>query len=256
MALRFACLGSGSKGNAWIVESGDTRVMVDCGFSAREIVRRLARLGLAAEAIDALLITHEHGDHARGAAAFAEQARCPVYLSHGSQVMLEAGNEAPLNTRIVEGSQPFAVDALEIRPFPVPHDAREPLQFVFSDGAARFALLTDAGHVTPHMASMLEHCDGLALECNHDLDLLARGRYTAALKRRISGPYGHLDNAAGAALLKQVDSGRLQHVVAAHLSQENNRPDLARAALSGALGCGEDWIAVADQDDGLDWRQL
>lgn len=254
--MRFGCLGSGSKGNAWLVEAGDTRILIDCGFGPRETARRLARLGVDLASLSAILITHEHSDHARGAAALAERARCPVWLTHGSRTVLAAQDAAPLSTRILGGHEHFAVGDLEITPYPVPHDAREPVQFVFSDGAHRFGLLTDAGHVTAHMEAMLTDCDALALECNHDLDMLAAGGYPAALKRRILGRYGHLDNAAAAALLGRIAGPRLRHVVAAHLSAENNMPALARAALAGALGCSEDWIGVADQENGLDWREL
>ncbi|MEW5786400.1 MAG: MBL fold metallo-hydrolase [Pseudomonadota bacterium] len=254
--MRFGCLGSGSKGNAWLVEAGDTRILVDCGFGIRETERRLNRLGVEVDSLAAILVTHEHSDHGRGAARVAQAARCPVWLSHGSHAMLDALGEAPLAARILDGHEAFALGDLEITPYPVPHDAREPLQFLFSDGEQRFGLLTDAGHVTPHMEQVLADCDGLALECNHDVARLEGGSYPAALKRRILGRYGHLDNAAAAALLARVAGGRLKHVVAAHLSEENNTPDLARKALAGALGCTEEWIGVADQDTGLDWREL
>jgi len=254
--VRFACLGSGSKGNAWLVQAGQTRVMVDCGFGQREAAKRLARLGLAADELDAILVTHEHSDHGRGAAGLAGRAGCAVWMSHGSQVMLIAAGEGPETVQVILDHTAFAVGDLEITPYPVPHDAREPLQFLFSDGAARFGLLTDAGHVTPHMETVLTDCDALALECNHDVTMLEAGSYPATLKRRILGPYGHLDNQAAATLLGKVAGSRLKHAVAAHLSQENNSPELARAALAGALGCVPDWIAVADQEDGLDWREI
>jgi phosphoribosyl 1,2-cyclic phosphodiesterase len=254
--MRFGCLGSGSKGNAWLVEAGDTRIMVDCGFGPREAARRLNRLGLDVGALSAILITHEHSDHGRGAAKVAATARCPVWLSHGSHAMLDAVGDAPLSSRILDSHQVFVIGDLEITPYPVPHDAREPVQFVFSDGARRFGLLTDAGHVTAHMESMLAGCDALALECNHDVARLEAGGYPAALKRRILGRYGHLDNAAAAALLARVAGANLRHVVAAHLSEENNTPELARAALAGHLGCEPEWIGVADQETGLDWREI
>ena len=254
--MRFGCLGSGSKGNAWLVEAGDTRVMVDCGFGVRETARRLNRLGIEVGSLSAILITHEHSDHGRGAAKVAQAARCPVWLSHGSHAMLDAAGDAPPSSRILDGHRPFALGDLEVTPYPVPHDAREPVQFVFSDGARRFGLLTDAGHVTPYMVQMLEGCDGLALECNHDIARLEAGSYPAALKRRILGRLGHLDNTAAADLLGRVAGDRLRHVVAAHLSEENNDPGLARSALAGALGCETNWIGVADQESGLDWREL
>lgn len=254
--MRFACLGSGSRGNAWLVQAGRTRVLVDCGFGPRETARRLARLGVTPQEVDAILVTHEHSDHGRGAARVADKAGCGVWMSHGSHSMLAAMDAAPADVRVILGHASFVLGDMEITPYPVPHDAREPLQFVFSDGAVKFGLLTDAGHVTPHMQAMLADCDALALECNHDLAMLQAGSYPAALKRRILGRHGHLDNQAAAGLLQGLARDRLQHVVAAHLSQENNRPDLARAALASALGCTPDWIGVADQDEGLDWRQI
>jgi len=254
--VRVACLGSGSKGNAWLVEAGRTRIMVDCGFGPREVERRLTRLGVSASQLDALFITHEHSDHGRGATGVALKARCPVWMSHGSQVMLSASGEFHAHVKVIEDPAPFALGEMEITPYPVPHDAREPMQFTFSDGNAKFGLLTDAGHITPHMESILTDCDVLALECNHDVGLLESGRYPAMLKRRILGPYGHLDNQAAARLLSKLVSPRLRVVIAAHLSQENNTPELARTALSEAWGCEQGDIAVADQDNGLDWLNI
>lgn len=254
--MRFACLGSGSRGNAWLVEAGSTRALVDCGFSARETARRLERLGVEAASVDAVLLTHEHSDHARGVAGFAARYGCEVWLTHGARVMLEAMDGAPRRVREIDSHTAFALGDMEIAPVAVPHDAREPVQFVFGDGRARLGILTDAGHVTAHMEAMFASCDALAVECNHDVDLLRQGAYPPALKARILGRYGHLDNAMARDFLAKVASARLQHVVAAHLSEENNRPELARQALASALGCKEDWIGVADQEQGSDWRQI
>lgn len=254
--MRFACLGSGSKGNAWLVEAGGTRVLVDCGFSARETARRLECLGVSADTVDAVLLTHEHSDHARGVAGVAARFGCEVYLTHGARVMLAAVDGAPKRMREIDSHTAFGLGDLEIVPVAVPHDAREPVQFVFSDGRGRLGILTDAGHVSAHMEAMFADCDALALECNHDVELLKRGSYPPALKARILGRYGHLDNAMARDFLAKVKSARLQHVVAAHLSEENNRPELARQALAAALGCEESWIGVADQETGCDWRQI
>ena len=150
----------------------------------------------------------------------------------------------------------FAVGALEVRPFPVPHDAREPVQFVVSDGDARLGVLTDLGMSTPWVEQALDGCDALVLECNHDAQMLAEGTYPAPLKARIGGRLGHLDNVAAAAIVAAIDTTRLKHIVAAHLSQQNNTPAHARAALSGALGCAGDWIGIADQALGFDWREI
>lgn len=254
--MRFACLGSGSRGNAWLIEAGSTRVLVDCGFSARETAKRLERLGVEADSVDALLLTHEHADHARGVAGFSARYRCEVWLTHGARGMLQATDSLPQRVREVDSHSAFAVGDLAITPVAVPHDAREPVQFVLSDGQHRLGILTDAGHVTPHMETMFSGCDALAIECNHDVALLRQGSYPPALKTRILGRYGHLDNGTAQQLLAQVASDRLQHVLAAHLSEENNRPELARRALAGALGCEEGWIGVADQEQGSDWRQI
>ncbi len=145
---------------------------------------------------------------------------------------------------------------LEVRPFPVPHDAREPVQFVCSDGRWRIGVLTDLGVSTAHVEASLSGCDALVLECNHDVDMLANGDYPYPLKQRIAGKQGHLDNGAAATLLGRLDNSRLKHLFAAHLSAHNNRPDLARAALAGALNCAPDWIGIADQREGFGWREF
>lgn len=254
--MRFASLGSGSKGNAWVVQAGRTTLLVDCGFGPREAVHRLARLGLVAEDLTAILVTHEHRDHIHGVARLADRARCPVWLSQGSHAALEALGVAPLAANLLAADADRPLGDLCITPFSVPHDAREPLHYVFSDGARSFGLLTDAGHVTPRIEQALAGCAALALECNHDIALLRAGHYPAMLKRRILGPQGHLDNTAAAALLTHIGHGRLTHVVAAHLSEHNNTPELARAALAAALNCEDAWVGVADQETGLEWREI
>lgn len=252
--MRFASLGSGSRGNAAVFEHGDTRLLVDCGFSAREMARRLARLEIEPCSLDAVLITHEHGDHVRGLSRFADQHDLPVWLTPGTLAALQPS--APAAVELFSPHEPFALRDFEIQPFPVPHDAREPVQFVLSNGHHGIGVVTDIGRMTPHAASAAADCDALILECNHDPTMLAQGRYPASLKRRVSGPMGHLSNDQAAGFLAGMDTGALQHVVAAHLSESNNTPDLARAAVSGTLGCREHWVAVADQETGLTWREI
>lgn len=253
--MRFASLGSGSRGNALLVEAGNTRLLIDAGFGPREMSRRLQRLGLAADTLDAVLVTHEHSDHIGGVFACARRFDWDVLLTHGT---LAAGRDtgADVRTKVIDSHEPLSVGDICVHPFPVPHDAREPVQFILADGVRRLGVLTDAGHVTPHMVQMLDACDALVLECNHDAQMLARGAYPQRLKQRISGLWGHLDNTAAASLLSQVGQSNLRHVVAAHLSEENNSPALAQAALSAVLGCEPDWIGVATQDDGFAWRDL
>jgi phosphoribosyl 1,2-cyclic phosphodiesterase len=256
--VRFASLASGSKGNCLVAEAGASRVLVDCGLAPRETSRRLARLGLAPADLSAILVTHEHDDHVGHAYPFAAQHALPVYLTHGTRRAQEdAGAPADgVKLRLIEGRAPFVVGDLRVEPFTVPHDAREPVQFVLGDGARRLGVLTDLGTSTAHVEAMLSGCDALVLEANHDLDLLWGGDYPKWLKERIGGPFGHLDNAAAGRLLAALDRSRLQHVIAAHLSQQNNRAALARAALAAALGCATDWVGVATQDEGFGWRDL
>ena len=254
--MRFASLGSGSQGNALIVDAGETKVLVDCGFSTRMATARLTRLATAPDDLTAILVTHEHGDHVAGVFAFARRHQLTVYLTHGTHAAAARGQASFPECRVIDGHTPFAIGGLEVLPFPVPHDAREPVQYVFGDGAHRLGVLTDTGSITPHIVEVLGACDALVLECNHDRMMLAGSRYPTVLKQRIAGRFGHLENEQAAALLRQVDTRRLQHLVAAHLSQENNRPQLAARSLASALGCAEDWIGVADQEGGFGWRQL
>jgi len=256
--LRFASLASGSSGNCLVAEASGTVVLVDCGLSLTETERRLARAGLEPSQVSALLVTHEHGDHACGAFEFAAAHRIAVYLTHGTLAALKAEGKVldGVALSIVNGRQSFFVDGIQVLPFTVPHDAREPVQYVLSDGASRLGVLTDVGISTSHVVKMLSGLDALVLECNYDRDLLWNGGYPRWLKERIAGPFGHLDNRESERLLAALDRSRLKHVIGAHLSQQNNRPELARAALSRALGCEESWIGIAGQDDGFGWRSI
>jgi len=254
--MRFAALGSGSRGNALIVESGQTRVMLDCGFGSRETVRRLTRLDLTPEDLAGIVVTHEHSDHVAGVFKFAARYKIKVWMTHGTFSAAPRGLGALPEINLIGNHQPFPIGDLQLHPFPVPHDAREPAQFTFADGQRRLGVLTDVGSSTPHIEAMLSGCDALVLECNHDAQMLAQGNYPPSLKQRVSGRFGHLDNAAAAVLLAALDNSRLQHIVAAHLSQHNNSPALARRALAPVLGCAEDWIGIADQEAGFAWREL
>jgi len=254
--VRFAILGSGSQGNALVVEVGDTRLLLDCGFGLTETVRRLGLLRLTPDQLTGVLVTHEHDDHIGGVARLARKFGLPVWLTPGTLRGLEPLFAGVAGVHYLEGYAPLCIGDIEVCPFPVPHDAREPAQYRFSDGARSLGVLTDTGCATPMIRRMLDACSALVLECNHDPDLLAASDYPEPLKRRISSRHGHLDNAAAAGLLASLDSRSLQHLIAAHLSQGNNRPDLARSALASALGCSADWIGVADQVTGLGWREI
>jgi phosphoribosyl 1,2-cyclic phosphodiesterase len=254
--LRFASLASGSKGNCLVAEVGGTRLLVDCGLNLRDTERRLAKLNLMPSEIDGILLTHEHGDHASGAFDFAAAHGITVYLTHGTLGALRAEGKVieGVKTVILE-KKSLTIDGMEVRPFTVPHDAREPVQFVLSDGAARLGVLTDIGSPTAHVEQTLSGCDALVLECNYDVEMLWSGAYPKWLKERIAGPLGHLDNRQSERLLGALDCSRLKHVIGAHLSQQNNRPELARAALARAMGCEESWIGLATQEDGFGWRE-
>lgn len=254
--FRFASLGSGSDGNALVVQVGQTCVLMDCGFNLTESVARLARLGLNPEALSGIVVTHEHGDHVAGVARLARKYSLPLWLTHGT---LRAQFKTLGELRNVTELDPhnrFAIGEVVVQPYLVPHDATEPVQFVFSDGAKRLGVLTDAGSSTPHIERILSGCAALVLECNHDEEMLANGSYPFSLKNRVGGRFGHLNNEAAAALLARLDNSQLQHIVAAHLSRKNNTPELAVHALSRALDCGAEWIGVATQNEGFAWREI
>ncbi len=257
--MRFASLGSGSEGNGLVVEAGATRLLLDCGFSPRDTTRRLARIGLDPADLAGILVTHEHSDHLGGVFSFARRYGLPVWITHGTFAAIRESDPdagASVEVTLIHGEAVIAAGDLQVHPFTVPHDAREPVQYVLSDGARRLGVLTDTGCSTPHVEAMLSGCEALVLEANHDPELLRRGDYPPALQARIAGRFGHLDNAAAGQILSAIDRRRLQHVVAAHLSKKNNTPELARAAFAAALGCEEDWVAVASQDEGLGWRDI
>jgi phosphoribosyl 1,2-cyclic phosphodiesterase len=256
--LRFASLASGSGGNCLVVDADGTRVLIDCGLNLTDCEKRLRRLGLEPADIDGMLVTHEHGDHAHGVFNFAAAHGIVVYLTHGTMLALKAEGRLTEGVRmaLISGRQAEAVGGLQVIPFTVPHDAREPVQFVLSDGDRRLGVLTDIGAPTAHVAQMLSGLHALVLECNYDRDMLWNGAYPGWLKQRIAGPFGHLDNEDAALLLSALDCSKLRHIVGAHLSQQNNRPQLARAVLARALHCEESWIGLATQEEGFAWRDL
>ena len=252
--MRFAYLGSGSKGNAALLAAGDTCVLLDCGLALPEVETRLQRLGLDLDALDAVVVTHEHSDHIGGIGKLSQRCQIPVWLTSGTHKGWMG--PGPWRTQMIDPHQAFSIGDLQIQPFPVPHDAREPCHYVFGDGRHRVGVVSDAGSVTPHMRSQLAGCDALLVEFNHDTAMLANGPYPAQLKRRVGGDRGHLSNAQAAGLLSAIDCSRLQHLVLIHLSEVNNTPELARAAASAALNCDPEWIACAHQQQGLAWREL
>ncbi|MBK6612930.1 MBL fold metallo-hydrolase [Ottowia sp.] len=253
--LRLRSLASGSAGNATLVEATDgtqrTRVLIDCGLGWRQLAASLAGAGLSVDELDAIFITHEHGDHVGCAPLVAARHGVPLWASAGTrQALRQAGCELPI--ALTADGETVAIGALQIRPFTVPHDAREPLQLTCTDGDRTLGVLTDLGHVTPHVLGRLAGCHALMLESNHDPDMLARSRYPDFLKRRVGGPHGHLSNAQAARALRALRHDRLGTVVAAHLSERNNLPQLVRDAFADALGCASGDVLVTSRH-GLDW---
>jgi phosphoribosyl 1,2-cyclic phosphodiesterase len=257
--VKFASLGSGSEGNALLISTASgfsrTTVMLDCGFGIRETERRLARLGMTPGDLSGIVVTHEHSDHVGGVFKFARRHRIPVWLTYGTLQAVQRDSHGVAIELCRDGDR-LAIGDLELAPYTVPHDAREPVQYVASDGALRLGVLTDAGQSTPHLVSALAGCDALVLECNHDRHMLSISPYPAYLKARIGGAYGHLSNDTAAEILGALDRSRLRRVVGAHLSQQNNTPELARQALEGALPQQEADIMIACQADGFGWVDI
>lgn len=252
--MRFTSLGSGSRGNATLVEAGTTCLMIDCGFSTVEVERRLARLEYEAENISGILVTHEHSDHLQGVGRFARKYSLPVWMTSGTHAGCRQEIFPELN--LISSHETFSMQDIHIRPFPVPHDAKEPCQFTFDDGRNKFAILTDTGSSTAHIEEMINGVDALMLECNHDTEMLMQGSYSRALKERVGGQYGHMNNQQAAELLVSIDHSRLQTLVAAHLSQENNSETLVRSVLDDVMKGEQERIRIADQEGSLGWFEL
>lgn len=257
--MKFASLGSGSEGNALLIStaSGTTRttVMLDCGFGIRETERRLARFGMEPTEVTGIVVTHEHKDHVGGVFKFARRHHIPVWLSFGTYQAIREDCSG-ISLQFCRDGDQFAIGDLALLPYTVPHDAREPVQYLASNGRVKLGVLTDAGQSTPHLVQALSGCHALMLECNHDRQMLDDSTYPPSLKQRIGGAYGHLSNQTAAEILAALDQSHLKKVVGAHLSRQNNTPELARAALCSALGANPAEVMIACQEEGFDWVEL
>lgn len=251
--MRFASLGSGSRGNATLVAWDRGVLLLDCGFSVRETELRLARLDMAPEQLSAILVTHEHSDHIKGVAALARKYQLPVYMTPGTYHSRDLGTLPHLG--LIHAYAPFVLDGLQVTPVAVPHDAREPAQFVFEWRGLRLGVLTDLGSITPHVEACYQNCDAMILESNHDPAMLASGQYPPALKRRVGGQWGHLSNEQAAGFLQRLDCVRMRHLVMAHISQKNNSLDLARTVLE-PVTAGVKQVTYACQERGFGWLSL
>lgn len=257
MPLRFASLGSGSKGNGTLVEGGGTSVLIDCGFSVREAEKRLARLGRSAGDIHAILVTHEHGDHVRGVFPLARKYSLPVVMTHGTARAVGHLSEGAMHERVrlIVPHQAFTVSSLQIMPVAVPHDAREPVQFVISHGGRKVGVLTDLGSVSQSVVECFDGCDGLLLEANHDPGMLLYGSYPPALKERVGGPWGHLSNQQSASLLSIIERRKIQSLVLGHISLQNNTPERVAEAVAPYTGDIQK-VIHACQEQGFPWQEI
>lgn len=246
-------LGSGSRGNATVVACDGTCILVDAGFSGRQLARRLRAVGLDPADVDAIVVTHEHGDHTRGLGIFARKYGTPVYLTPGTLEACVALFRGPEVTRFYQPGQAFRVGRLRVDPFLTVHDAVDPVAVTITgvDCGTRIGVATDLGRPTAQIRHSLAGCDFLILEANHDEVLLRTGPYPPSVQARIASSHGHLSNQAAAAFATELVHPRLAGILLAHLSGQCNEPDLALSVVGAALRDAgwKGWIAVAEQDD-------
>ncbi len=255
--MRFSSLGSGSKGNATVVHHGDTYILIDCGFSVKETEKRLSLHGLQGSDLTAILVTHEHSDHIRGALPLARKYQLPVMMTAGTSKFLDntSNNNDKIDLSLLESDLTFHVGDIELMPVSVAHDAREPVQFVMKGGGMTLGVLTDLGSVTPHVLDNYRCCDGLLVESNHDTAMLANGSYPSSLKKRVGGDWGHLNNQQTRQLLESIQLEQLQQLVIGHISQQNNHVDLVKEELS-ELSNRLSTVHYACQNKGFSWIEL
>jgi phosphoribosyl 1,2-cyclic phosphodiesterase len=230
--MKFWVLGSGSKGNATYLESGETSILIDAGMSGVELEKRLSAIGVELSAIDAILVTHEHNDHVQGVGVLSRRANIPVYANPATFSAASKTVNKLFSYNEFETGTPFYCRDLEIHPFSISHDTEDPVGYRISDGSVSLGYCTDTGKVSKLMLHRLASCQALVLESNHDIEMLLNGAYPPYLKQRIRSSQGHLDNVEAATFLQDLAHEKLQHVVLAHLSEENNHPEIA---LNGAV---------------------
>lgn len=238
MAIQFCSLGSGSCGNATYICAGGARILVDAGLTGKAAAQALMKLNVLPETLNAILVTHEHVDHVRGVGVLSRRYRVPVYANAPTWEAMGrlVGEVPPPLRRVFQTGEDFFVGDLSVLPFPIPHDTVEPVAFRVFHGGLSVAVATDMGRVSGKVLRHLSGTDLVLLESNHDPDMLLHNeRYTASLKQRIMGNYGHLSNAAcAAALLRLFESG-VRHALLGHLSQDNNTPELAMRTVEEEL---------------------
>ena len=248
--MKFSVLGSGSRGNCVFIESGATAILIDAGFSGKEIASRLTALGKDPGALDAIFVTHEHHDHICGVGVLSRRCRIPVYANNGTFKGAETRLKKLFKRCEFATGDTVRFRDLEIRSFGVSHDTNDPVGFVISDGRSSMGYCTDTGIASRLIGQRLSGCDGLVLEFNHDPQMLKDGPYPPALKQRVKSSHGHLSNEDAAGLLQKLLHDRLQHVVLAHLSETNNLPEIAYRKAAGVLSESDDarMLKISCQD--------
>lgn len=265
--MRICILGSGSSGNATLVVAGETRVLIDCGLSGRETVRRIQEVGEDPAKLSGVVITHEHGDHSRGVAALAKLITAPVYISTATLVACDFGDRGLKIQRgeAISSSQDFEIGEMRFHPFTIPHDAVDPFAFTVEANGIKLGMAVDLGYFNALAAERFRGSDALIIEANHEIEMLrACTFYPWALKQRILGREGHTSNDEMARFLREDFDGRAEHIVLAHLSQNSNHPEVARLAALQALDARgplfyrdfERRVRIARYDGPSEWIEL
>jgi phosphoribosyl 1,2-cyclic phosphodiesterase len=254
MTMTVSVLGSGSRGNATFIKTERVRLLIDAGMSRKEIGKRLESIGEDPDGIDAVLITHEHHDHAGGLSTFLKELPIEAFLTSGTMRAIEAEQYELIGSKVVnvQAGIAFKVADVEITPFSVPHDAAEPVAYSITCGAAKVTQLTDIGHMPDQVAEHLRGSDLLILESNHDLEMLRIGPYPWNLKQRLIGRRGHLSNTAVGRFIREQYDGHAETILLAHLSSKNNHPEIARQEATRALrhrGLSSTVVRVTSQDE-------
>jgi phosphoribosyl 1,2-cyclic phosphodiesterase len=253
--VKFASLGSGSKGNATIIDTEHGCLMIDCGFSIKETARRLERVGKSPQDISAILVTHEHSDHWKGVLPFASKFSIDVYATAGCYRAVNVSPSTSKLLKVICSHSEFMINNVHVLPIPVPHDANEPVQYIFSYDQYRLGILTDVGNITPYIVEQYNNCSGLLVEANHDIELLQAGAYPKFLKDRVAGQWGHLNNHQTASLLSAIDQQSIQKLVIGHISESNNNSARVKQAIEDVFPRSEK-IIYANQNEGFDWMYL
>jgi phosphoribosyl 1,2-cyclic phosphodiesterase len=253
--VKVCSIGSGSKGNGTLIQSESGCLLVDCGFGLKDCLERMQTKGVLLEDLKAILVTHEHGDHGKGVGMLARKAGVPVYGSAGTrQALSERGIiDEKVDFITLAPEKPFELIGLNVTPVPVPHDARETFQFLFSNETSCFGLLTDVGSITPHLLECYRACEYLLLEFNHDFDMLWQGPYPESLKQRVSGPLGHLSNEQSSAFLEGLNTELIKKLVVSHMSEQNNTLEHVQEILNTQFSSLNENVLFASQSQGTDW---